>query len=315
MNEALLMYKQTTFEDLLNVISLQELVVGVTHLDLQDGQTIIQFGQQVCPVNLSVSQENNLEKMTKDTYCPTSQNLLNSASLTESLVNRLKAQLGTAGSMIYKQQWKQKATPLGIAYWAHTASARTIKDKDYTGLLKGSWATPCTIEPDEQPEAKWARHKMINERQKAKGKAGLGTALHLGAQVHLASYPTPAQAAWWPTASTRDHKGGYLGGRIRNGKLSTDTLDVAAQLTGWATTQARDWKGAQGRAYKGQSMDLPAQAQGATQTGYIAETKSTGQLNPALSRWLMGFPKEWCEAAIAAKSLMPTTRKKRVQCD
>jgi hypothetical protein len=37
----------------------------------------------------------------------------------------------------------------------------------------------------------------------------------------------------WPTASTRDHKGGYLGGRIRNGKLSVDTLDVAAQLGGW----------------------------------------------------------------------------------
>ena len=40
----------------------------------------------------------------------------------------------------------------------------------------------------------------------------------------------------WPTPATRDHKGGYQGGRIRNGKISTDTLDVTAQLTGgWAT--------------------------------------------------------------------------------
>ena len=40
----------------------------------------------------------------------------------------------------------------------------------------------------------------------------------------------------WPTPATRDHKGGYQGGRIRNGKISTDTLDVASQLTGvWAT--------------------------------------------------------------------------------
>ena len=40
----------------------------------------------------------------------------------------------------------------------------------------------------------------------------------------------------WPTPTTRDHKGGYQGGRIRNGKISTDTLDVTAQLTaGWAT--------------------------------------------------------------------------------
>jgi hypothetical protein len=39
----------------------------------------------------------------------------------------------------------------------------------------------------------------------------------------------------WPTPATRDHKGGYQGGRIRNGKISTDTLDVAAQLSGWPT--------------------------------------------------------------------------------
>tara|TARA_B100001121_G_C18656801_1_gene606820 strand:- start:213 stop:707 length:495 start_codon:yes stop_codon:yes gene_type:complete len=35
----------------------------------------------------------------------------------------------------------------------------------------------------------------------------------------------------WPTPSTRDHKGGYKGGRIRNGKVSMDTLDVAVQHT------------------------------------------------------------------------------------
>ncbi|MCH1581575.1 MAG: hypothetical protein L7S63_00490, partial [Flavobacteriales bacterium] len=42
----------------------------------------------------------------------------------------------------------------------------------------------------------------------------------------------------WPTPTTRDHKGGYMGGRIRNGKISTDTLDVAAQLVGWPTPNA-----------------------------------------------------------------------------
>lgn len=42
----------------------------------------------------------------------------------------------------------------------------------------------------------------------------------------------------WPTPTTRDGKGGYQGGRIRNGKISTDTLDVTAQLTGWPTPRA-----------------------------------------------------------------------------
>ena len=32
----------------------------------------------------------------------------------------------------------------------------------------------------------------------------------------------------WPTASASDYKGGYEGGRIRNGKYSTDRLDVTA---------------------------------------------------------------------------------------
>ena len=44
----------------------------------------------------------------------------------------------------------------------------------------------------------------------------------------------------WPTPSTRDYKGGYEGGRIRDGKISTDTLDVAAQLSGWPTPRAVD---------------------------------------------------------------------------
>ena len=48
----------------------------------------------------------------------------------------------------------------------------------------------------------------------------------------------------WPTPTTRDGKGGYQGGRIRNGRISTDTLDVTAQLTGWATPTTADHKGA-----------------------------------------------------------------------
>jgi len=44
----------------------------------------------------------------------------------------------------------------------------------------------------------------------------------------------------WPTPAVRDHKGGYPGGRLRDGEISTDTLDVTAQLTGWPTPQCAD---------------------------------------------------------------------------
>jgi hypothetical protein len=45
----------------------------------------------------------------------------------------------------------------------------------------------------------------------------------------------------WPTPTATDHKGGYQGGRMRDGKLSTDRLDVTAQLTTWNTPRATDW--------------------------------------------------------------------------
>ena len=62
----------------------------------------------------------------------------------------------------------------------------------------------------------------------------------------------------WPTPSTRDHKGGYIGGRIRNGKVSWDTLDVAVQHTD-------------------------------------NQSKTNGQLNPTWVEWLMGFPTGWTD--------------------
>ena len=79
-----------------------------------------------------------------------------------------------------------------------------------------------------------------------------------------------AQMAGWPTPTASDHKG-LRGGRIRNGKLSTDRLDVVAQITG----------------------PVRLTVTGVILTGSIAGTASGGQLNPSLGRWLMGLPPEW----------------------
>jgi hypothetical protein len=65
----------------------------------------------------------------------------------------------------------------------------------------------------------------------------------------------------WPTPSARDYKGGYQYGRMRNGKVSLDTLDAAVQ------------------AYRpGGLLNPDPQAQ-----------KSFGQLNPQWVEWLMGY--------------------------
>lgn len=83
-----------------------------------------------------------------------------------------------------------------------------------------------------------------------------------------------AGMASWPTTSARDHKGGYLGGRIRNGKLSTDTLDVTVQLV---------------------MPDYPIRITvgGIVLTGCTAGMNDSGPLNPEHSRWLMGYPAAW----------------------
>lgn len=75
----------------------------------------------------------------------------------------------------------------------------------------------------------------------------------------------------WPTPTASDHKGGYQGGRVRNGKLSTDRLDVAAQL----------------------AEPIRLTDSGKVLTGCSAGMESGGQLSPAHSRWLMALPPEW----------------------
>ena len=82
----------------------------------------------------------------------------------------------------------------------------------------------------------------------------------------------------WPTATVRDDKGGYLGGRIRKGKWSTDTLDVTAQL----------------------AMPCRLLASGVILTGSDAKMENSGQLRPGHSRWLMGYPIDWDIAAMKA---------------
>lgn len=69
--------------------------------------------------------------------------------------------------------------------------------------------------------------------------------------------------ARWPTPMARDGKGGYVGGRIRNGKVSWDQLDVAVQYTS-------------------------------------NQHKTGGPLNPRWVEWLMGYPVGWLSCVVSA---------------
>lgn len=113
------------------------------------------------------------------------------------------------------------------------------------------------------------------------------------------------------------------------GSYRGDLKDYVGLLASWPTPQAMDtlpprdpetfneWNNSRDGRKNRQFVSNLRQAvvqfatPGETPNGSPAETEKLGRLNPAFPRWLMGYPKEWCEAAIRAHRSMPTTRRKR----
>jgi len=229
-----------------------------------------------------------------------------------------------------------------------------VREADLTG-----WPTPCSQDgPNGGPSqgtdrlpaaaavAGWPTPNCTNngtgEDREAKIRRGMNPGLNPADAAALTGWPTPntmtggqssrggdrkdellmhgaAQMAGWPTPAQTDHKGGYQGGRMRDGRLSTDRLDVTAQITGWPTASATDGE----RAGTGitpkmtgtsltqiAAMTGPARltATGELRTGSSAGMESGGQLSPAHSRWLMGLPPAWDDCAPTAT---PSSRKSR----
>jgi hypothetical protein len=104
-----------------------------------------------------------------------------------------------------------------------------------------------------------------------------------------------------PTAAARDGKGGYIGGRIRNGKISWDTLDVAIQAmeSGKMFPTPRGSEGGTGMCGGTGSMEMINKLK---ESGDITDEEARsmiagngGQLSPLWVEWFMGYPIGWTD--------------------
>lgn len=145
-------------------------------LNSPDGRRMRQCVREVRRASLLVWLENEAGGTTPVTWLRPFSTSSQSCDLQLFLANRLAQQLKNCGSMLYSLSWKTKATPAHRQYCQRAASAPRTKEIAFSLAL-----------------------------------------------------------STWPTSSATDWKGGYAGGRIRNGKLSVDRLDVAAQLATYPT--------------------------------------------------------------------------------
>ena len=120
--------------------------------------------------------------------------------------------------------------------------------------------------------------------------------------------------AGWVTASSRDWKDTPgMATETKDGRSRLDQLPRQANLAGWKSPVTQEPGIPLTQRVAQIDMDQPARitADGQVLTGSSAGMESGGQLNPRFGGWLMGYPIQWCEAALQAHRTLSPKRKKR----
>ncbi len=270
--------------------SSQALVVGHTLLDSQDGETTNQFGQEVVLANHSVAPASKQESQTSDTSGQPSTDSFTSVDLQSYLASKLRVELDANGSPEYVMTWKEWDMSSGPLICALQAYRRRTFAKDYFG-----WPSPTTMNACDPVKSRLEKLAAGETTRNVKT-GGEPQNLHERVLVLLSGGRPPREQSSRDVNIREDMKDGH------NGNLE----EMILLLSGWSTpttTQAPNsfqegtWTGSSMMKEDGRKHQTDLQISVLqVLTGELLDvaiaTIDELALNPAMSRWLMGYPQE-----------------------
>jgi len=275
--EALKTLSRPTLKATRNAIFSRVSAVGPTPCVFPDGLTTGPSGLDLALANRLAPPVDEAAQTTPVIYGRNSIDSLASADLQQSLANRLQVRTASLGSTLFRLTWKERVTPLGRPICALRASAHRTLDSGSISSGKG-WTTP---------QAHDVTGRSLGQKEKHGTKHG------------CACLTREADLVAWPSPKANNNTG--AGPRGDGG----ENLQTVAS---WATPKVAtgDYQYAGGDHNK-IVLNLSGQALLAVDSGKVslsnAPTEKRGQLNPAHSRWLMGYPAAWDSCGATAMQL------------